>query len=162
MKTIKIGENEYTLEFTFEAAEHKELVQAMLEMMSGAYFAKKGLAEEEEDKNKKVAMAAAMIDGASEMVADVPRVCRIAFYAGLLENNPVKEDEARAFMKQYMKENNLSFSKLFEDLKKCMEDDGFFDLSGIKDMIQQMNSAAQEKAEEIQKTKAVKKSTSTK
>ena len=159
MKTIKIGENEYTLEFTFEAAEHKGLVQAMFELMSGAYFAKRGL---EEKKNDNASMATAMIDGASEMVADTPRICRIAFYAGLLENNEVSEADAKELMKQYMKENGLSFSKLFEDLKKCMEEDGFFDLSGIKDMIQQMNSAAAEKAEEIKNQKTGKKSTSTK
>lgn len=159
MKTIKIGEKEYVLEFSFEAAENKDCVQSMFEIMSGSYFAKRGLA----DGNKNNAAAAvAMIDGASEMVADVPRICRIAFYAGLLENNPVSESEAKELMKQYMKENKLSFSKLFEDLKQCMEDDGFFDLSGLTDMIQQMNSAAEEKVAEIQKTKGTKKSTSTK
>jgi len=95
--------------------------------------------------DNKEATAVAMIDGASEMVADVPRICRIAFYAGLLEHNPVSEIEAKELMKQYMKENKLSFNKLFEDLKQFMEDDGFFDLSGLTDMIQKMNAAAEEK-----------------
>lgn len=158
MKTIKIGEKEYQMEFTFEAAECKGLVQSMFELLSGAYFAKKGLASE----GNKAATAAAMIDGTSEMVADVPHICRIAFYAGLLEHNPVSEGEAKELMKQYMKENKLSFNKLFEDLKQYMEDDGFFDLSGLTDMIQKMNAAAEEKAEEIQKPKTEEKSISTK
>lgn len=159
MKSLKIGDKEYQLEFTFEAAEHKDLVQSMFELMSGAYFAKKGLMAGDENKT---AVATAMIDGASEMVADVPRICRIAFYAGLLEHNPASESEAKELMKQYMKENKLSFNKLFEDLKQCMEDDGFFDLSGLMEMIQKMNAAAEEKTEEIQKSKTEEKSTFTK
>lgn len=158
MKTIKIGEKEYQMEFTFEAAECKGLVQSMFELQSGAYFAKKGLVS----GDNKEATALAMIDGASEMVADVPRICRIAFYAGLLEHNPVSEGEAKELMKQYMKENKLSFNKLFEDLKQFMEDDGFFNLSGLTDMIQKMNAAAEEKVDEIQKSKTEEKSTSTK
>lgn len=152
MKTLKIGDKEYQMEFTFEAAEHKGLVQSMFELLSGAYFAKKGLVS----GDNKEATAVAMIDGASEMVADVPRICRIAFYAGLLEHNPVSEIEAKELMKQYMKENKLSFNKLFEDLKQFMEDDGFFDLSGLTDMIQKMNAAAEEKVDEIQKSTSTK------
>lgn len=159
MKTFKIGEKEYQLEFTFEAAEYKELVQSMFNVMSGAYIAKNGIENDGQDKGKVVA---AMIDGVSEMVADVPRICRIAVYAGLLEHNPLGENEAKELMKQYMKENKLSFNKLFEDLKQCMEDDGFFDLSGLTDMIQKMNAAAEEKAEAIQKPVTEEKSTSKK
>ena len=151
MKTIKIGEKEYTLEFTFEAAEHKSLVQAMFNVMSGAYILKNGA-----DASTENEAAAAMINGVSEMVADVPHICRTAFYAGLLENNPVSEDEARALMRQYMKENKLSYNAVFEDMKKCMEEDGFFDLSGLTEMLQKMSEAAAEKV------KAAEKSTSTK
>lgn len=158
MAIIKIGEKEYNLEFTFAAAEHKSLVQSMFNVMSGAYIVKNGMGGENSESN----VAAAMIDGASEMVADIPRICRIAFYAGMLENNPVSEDEAKELMKQYMKENKLSFYRLFEDLKKYMEEDGFFDLSGLTEMLQKMNSAAEEQVEKIQKGKAGKKSTSTK
>ena len=97
------------------------------------------------------------------MVADIPRICRIAFYAGLLENHDVSMDEAKDIMKQYMKENKISFYRLFEDLKKWMEDDGFFDLSGLNEMIQQMGIAAEKAAEEIKNQNPdKKKSTSTK
>ena len=40
MKTIKIDDKEFVLEFTFEAAEHKSLVQRMFNMMTGAYIVK--------------------------------------------------------------------------------------------------------------------------
>lgn len=157
MKTIKIGEKEYTLEFTFEAAEHKNLVQMMFNILSGAYIVRNGKKEE--------MVAAAMINGVSEMVADIPHICRTAFYAGLLESNRVDEETAKELMKQYMKENKLSFNGLYEFLKGCMEEDGFFDLSGITEMVKQMNQSVQEQVRE-KATKAPqdhkKKSTSTK
>lgn len=136
MKTIKIGEKEYTLEFTFEAAEHKNLVQMMFNVLSGAYIVRNGRSDE--------MVVSAMINGVSEMVADIPCICKIAFYAGMQENNPVSEEEAKALMKQYMKENRISFNGLYEFLKGCMEEDGFFDLSGITEMVDQMNQSMQE------------------
>lgn len=152
MNTIKIGEKEYVLEFTFEAVEHKNLVQSMFNIMSGAYIVKT-------EENG----VTAMIDGVSAMVADIPHICKIAFYAGLLEHNPVSEEEAKTLMKEYMKENKLSYSKLFEDLKGYMEDDGFFDLSGLNDMLQTMQeSAEQTKKQPKTPQDHKKKSTSTK
>lgn len=167
MKTIKIGGKEYTLEFTFEAAECKDLVQSMFNVLSGAYLVRHANVDDETESEK----MKAMVDGSSEMVADIPRICRIGFYAGLLENNMVSVDEAKELMKQYMKENKLSFYRLFEDLKEWMEDDGFFDLSGLNDMIQKMGdaveNATQEQTGDQEENKAAKKpsekkSTSTK
>ena len=45
-----------------------------------------------------------------------------------------------------MKENKISFRKLFEDIKKCMEDDGFFDLSGLTEMMAEMNQSVKAQA----------------
>lgn len=155
MKTIKIGGKEYTLEFSFEAAECKNAVQAMFNILSGSYFIRNGL----QKKNA----AAAMIDGTVEMVADMPAITRNAFYAGMLEHNPVSEDEAKNLMKQYMRENELSFANLYEELKQCMEDDGFFDLSGITEMIQKMNESVEEQEKTLKQPQDhKKKSTSTK
>lgn len=135
MKIIKIGDKEYTLEFTFEAADKKSLVQSMFNVMSGAYIIRNGA--------NQGGMAVSLFDGVAEMVADVPHICRVAFHAALLEHNPVSEDRAKELMKQYMKENKLSFAKLYEELKAEMENDGFFDLSGITEMIREMNRSAE-------------------
>ena len=131
MKSIIVNEKEYKLEFTFEAAEHKELVQKMFNILTGAYLVKGSNAAE------------SIIDGAAEMVADIPHICITAFYAGLLENNPVTVEEAKALMKIYIKDNGLSYRSLFEELRQCMEDDGFFDLSGLTEMINEMNASAE-------------------
>lgn len=153
MASIKIGDKEYNLEFTFAAAEHKQLVQSMFNVTSGAYLIKNGADVEGDDAS----VVASMVNGASEMVADIPKICRIAFYAGMLENNPVSEDKARELMKQYMKENKLSFYRLFEDMKRYMEDDGFFDLSGLTEMLQKMGSRAEEQVEKIKDVESGKK-----
>ena len=152
MKTIKIGDKEYTLEFTFEAAECRGLVQSMFNILSGAYILRNAGGAVAGDLSKEEENATAfrcMVDGSSEMVADIPHICRVGFYAGLLENNEVSEDEAKELMKQYMKENKISFHGMYELLKQCMEDDGFFDLSGLREMSESMNEEMEEKITKI-------------
>ena len=83
------------------------------------------------------------------MIAELPHICVTAFYAGLLENNPVSQEEAKTLMKAYMKENKLSFKMLYEELRQCMEDDGFFDLSGLREMSESMNEEMEEKITKI-------------
>lgn len=164
MKTLLIGGSEYKLEYTFGASEHKDTVQKMFKVLSGAYLMRKGVVIDEKDEEKaKEAMVNAMIDGSAEMVADVPHIVKSAFYAGLLEHNPKSEEEAYSLMKEYMKENKISYRKLFEDIRECMEDDGFFDLSGLTEMLQEMNKAEEKKEKKSPKVpQDHKKSTSTK
>lgn len=140
MKTININGNEYVLEYSFAAAEHKSTVQKMFNVVSGAYLVKDASLDAKEENKKNT--VATMINGVSEMVADIPHVVKTVFYSGLLEHHSnITEDEAYQLMKQYMKENKISFSKLFDDIKTCMEDDGFFDLSGLKEMMENMNQS---------------------
>lgn len=136
MKTLKIGGENYTLEYSFEAAECKDVVQGIFEMLSFAPIAKRTGGEESD--------ISAMVGGTSEMVALIPGLCRNAFYAGLLENNPVSEDEAKTLMKAYMKENKLSYPQLMEEISACMEEDGFLSLSGVKQRIEEMYAENEE------------------
>lgn len=165
MKILTIDGKEYKLEYSFMAAEHRETVQKMFNVVSGAYLIKKANLMEENAETKKEDVAGAMIDGTSEMVADIPHIVKTAFYSGLLENNPVSEDEAYDLMKQYMRENKISYRKLFDDIKACMEEDGFFDLSGLTEMMEEMNKSVEQNAKK-KTTKAPqdhkKKSTGTK
>ena len=132
MKTITVNGNDYTLEFTFAAAECKDLVNRMFKIMTMSY-----VAEDLKDFDEAVTVKA-MLDGTAKQVADTPESCKIAFYAGLLENNPKNQDEAIEIMRAYMKENKLSYTKLFKEIQEWMEEDGFFDLSGLKEMIEEM------------------------
>lgn len=142
MKTITVNGNEYTLEFTFAAAEHKDLVNRMFKIMTMSY-----VAEDMKDLDGDVTVKN-MLDGAARQVADTPETCKIAFLAGLLEHNPKTEEEAVAIMRGYMKENKISYAKLFKEIKEWMEEDGFFDLSGLNDMIAEMYPETQETVEE--------------
>ena len=107
MKTIKVNEKEYVLEFSFEAAERKEVVQDMFNILSGTYIIK--------NASRSKSAGAAMLNGVTEMVADIPRIAREAFYVGLLENQNLSAAEAKEVMKSYMKENKLTYNDLFED-----------------------------------------------
>lgn len=165
MRTINIGETEYTLEYTFAAAEHNQTVQKMFDLFSGAYLFKQ---TKNPEKTTEEDATEAMINGTSSMVADIPHIVKTAFYSGLLENHEdIDEKEAYKLMKQYMKENKLSFVKLFNDIKECMEEDGFFDLSGLTEMLEEMNRGIEENLNQKQKqpkkpTDHKKKQTSTK
>ena len=155
MKNITVNGKEYTLEYSFAAAEHKETVQKMFNIVSGAYIIKQAQKAEENVAN-------AMLDGTGEMIADIPNIVKTSFYSGLLENHNLTEDEAYAIMKDYMKENKISFKKLFDDIKECMEDDGFFDLSGLTEMLEEMNKTIEETPKKKTPQDHKKKSTGTK
>lgn len=145
MKTIQISGNEYTLEFSFAAAEHKSIVQKMFNALSGGYIFKHAQIGANGDQSNS---AEAMIDGTAELVSEIPHICKDAFYAGLLEHNPVSMEESSNLMKTYMKENKLSFNKLYREIQTVMEDDGFFDLTGIKEMLEEMNKTIESETEE--------------
>ena len=160
MKTIKANGKDYTLEYSFKAAEHNETVQKMFNVLAGVYLVK----QINRPDASKISVADAMIEGTGQMVADIPHIVKTAFYSGLLENHGVSEEEAYEIMKMYMKENKISFKKLFDDIKECMEDDGFFDLSGLTEMVEEMNASVEENAKKLSKVPQdhKKKSTSTK
>lgn len=106
--------------------------------------------------------------------SEMPNTVLTAFYAGLLENNAVmNEKEAGKLLKQYFKEHagdeTATFPGFFNFIKECMEDDGFFKLSGLDKMIENQAKAMAEEAPEetaksgSEKTKQTKeKSTSAK
>lgn len=142
MKTIKVADTEVTLEYTFEAAEYKAVVQKMYLMLTGM-----ALVKDAEDLDNP--SSTEMIDGSINMFADIPETCKIAFYAGLLENNPMSNDDANSLMRSYMKENKLSYTEMFEQIKECMEEDGFFHLIGLDDTLAKIS---EDLTPEVQKT----------
>ena len=161
MKTIQIGNEQYKLKFGFDAAENKDVVQRMFNALSMSYIGKR---LDLDGNNSKVEVAAAMIDGTADLVSDMPFICRDAFYAGLLEyHKGITVDESKELMKQYMTENKLSFKGLYEEIKEMMEDDGFFDLTGLTEMVAEMNQTEEKTKRQVKKPQDhQKKSTSTK
>lgn len=126
MNILTIGGKDYKIEYSFEAAEYKNCVDKAFKVISGAYMVRHGSFDEDD----KPGMMGILIDGTADMVSDLPTMVLSFLYAGLLENNPVAdEQEAKALFKQFIKENSeddrASFYGMFEFLKQCMEDDGF-------------------------------------
>lgn len=144
---LSVGNKEYIIEFTFEAAE-SEAVQTAFDYFSGAYMFK-GMSDEGTDEEKRVKQLDAMIGGISAM----PKLAIDFLFMGLLENHgpcgEITQDvltrsDAKAIYKQFCKENPESDlvmqSNLFEALKEQMEADGFFKRIGLEKMMQIMSN----------------------
>lgn len=174
MRILTIGGKEYKIEFSFDAAEYKACVDKVFKVVSGGYIMKRGITGEE----GKAEMAEAMMDGPADMISDMASLSITCFYAGLLENTPVKDEKAaKQLFKQFVKENpdddRASFLGMYEFLKGCMEEDGFFKLTGLDKYLKDMSEAMEKAAKEVEKgtkqsalpkipTDRKKKSTSTK
>ena len=157
MKTLKIDDKEYILEFSFEAACHKQLINKMFKLMSGSYLGRSGLTGA--DDETKAERASALIDGVADMYSDIPDTVITAFYAGFLENNAVlNEKEASKLLKQYFKENpddeSATFPGMFELIKECMQDDGFFKRTGLDKMIESQIAAMTAETAEATETQS--------
>lgn len=151
MKIITVNDIEYKLEYDFAAAEDRAVVAQMFDMLSMApVFKNVDNPDELENGEAGNAMLRAIIEGQVEMTGKIPSVAMEAFYAGLLEHHEnISKKESRDILKQYMKDNDYSFQDVFNELTKCMEDDGFFKLTGIEEKIESMSNATQEKAQKI-------------
>ena len=154
MRLLTIGGNEYKVDFSFEAAEYKDCVDKVFKVVSGGYIMKRGITGKE-DKSE---MATAMMDGTADMFSDMASLSITCLYAGLLENNPVEDEKAaRALFKQFVKENpddeRATFPGMYEFLKKCMEEDGFFKLTGLDKYLKDMSEAMEKAIKEAEKEK---------
>lgn len=141
MKTITIGGNDYTFEFTIEASLYSECTEKVTGLMVGAGSAQM---EEENSKENIKAMLSTM--------SDIPSVAMTMFYAGLMEHHGSLGDgkvknikEAKLLVKQYLSEHKNdekgNFYALMQEMMECMADDGFFELIGLDKMF----TPAQEK-----------------
>lgn len=145
---------EYTVEFTFEAAE-SNVVQKAFDYFSGAFMLK-GIKTtksddemtDEEKIQTRVNQMDAMIGGISAM----PSLAIDFLYMGLLEHHGSNEDgdgtvkcreDAKRVYKQFCKENpedeRATQFGLFESLKEQMETDGFFKRIGLEQIMKNMN-----------------------
>ena len=145
MKFLVEGK-EYTLEYTFEAAENQKCVDAMTDIFGGAMMTKI-------DETKSEAL---QIRDFLMTISDLPRMAMDMFYAGLLENHGEDGDrtitsrlDAKRLYKQFCKENPedamaASYYGLITVISNQMEEDGFFKRTGLADILESMEDAAKE------------------
>lgn len=148
MKKFTVDGTAYKLEFSFESAMDSDCVQNMFNMLTGAYIYK-SLPGSPTSKVTENMGIIATVEGFSKMFADTPKVCGIAFRAGLRENHPdLTDSEAKELMKRYMKNKKFGFNDLFNDLVECMEEDGFFKLTNLDEAIKRLTAGQAEDSEE--------------
>ena len=143
---FSVEEKEYTLEYTFEAAENQKCVDAMTDIFGGAMMTKI-------DETKSEAL---QIRDFLMTISDLPRMAMDMFYAGLLENHGEDGDgtitsrlDAKRLYKQFCKENPedamaTSYYGLITVISNQMEEDGFFKRTGLADILESMGNAVQE------------------
>lgn len=152
---------EYTLEYTFEAAENQKCVDAMTDIFGGAMMTKI-------DETKSEAL---QIRDFLMTISDLPRMAMDMFYAGLLENHGEDGDgtitsrlDAKRLYKKFCKENPedamaSSYYGLVTVISNQMEEDGFFKRTGLEDILTSMDNAVKEakKPEDRKKKQPTKK-----
>lgn len=126
---ITVNGKEYILEYTFEAAECHECIDAAMDIFGGMMTAKIDSKHSEEMQVRDFLMS----------LSDLPRMAMDMFYAGLLENHGTGQDgdgtitsraDARCLYKQFCKENPederaTSYYALCTSIAEQMEKDGF-------------------------------------
>lgn len=154
MKLI-IENKPYEIEFTYAAAMYEDCVDGMFKFIGGAVSGA---------VNKRISSVFKSLVG-------TPKLTVTLFYAGLMEHNPVEsEKEAFELLKKYFYENkgkkDANFGGMFVELTKQMETDGFLDLIGLTEAMNQLTESANKQTEEMakkvvpmdhQKTKATQK-----
>lgn len=148
MTVLTINGNEYKLEFTIEASMHKNLVSTMFKVLSGSYMIGGMVGADNSDESKAIGN---VLDNVGNYVSEIPHFAKLMFHAGLLENNPMTEQESYTLLKEYMKQEKKDFMSLFNELKGYMEKDGFFEISGLTKQLESMTKAVEEQTEKAQK-----------
>lgn len=134
MREIKIGNKNYKLEYTIEAALYKDCAETVINFMSNVANA--------ENKNEIKEVLSATID--------VPNTCMTCFYAGLLENHGEEVTslvDAKQLIKVWFKENQDNekgnFYGLFMELLEIMGEDGFFKQLGLTQLVNEAEEATE-------------------
>lgn len=157
MKTVLIDGKEYKIKFGFGACKNSKCIKDMFKMLTTSYFFK---GEMDGKNNLEI-----VLDGTSNMVAEIPDTTINAWYVGLKDGMKkemeITEEFAEQLLETYMKDHKCNFRTVFELLKETMEDDGFFIQTGISEMIQEINEDIQKQTEDRpenpEKTKTLKK-----
>lgn len=161
---LHVGDTDYKVEFTFEAAE-SDYVQAAFDYFSGAYMLRGVSGNIKNEALERIEQVNAMISGISAM----PKMAVSLLYMGLLENHGpcgsatkdiTNRNKAKDLYKQFCKENPENpiamHSALFEALKGQMEKDGFFDRIGLSKMMENVSQATEKKVPQVAKKKSAK------
>lgn len=125
MRTLTIGNKDYTIEFSIEASLHKDCTEKITGLMA----------------NVAMAQSNADIKELISAMADVPQTALHMLHAGLLEHQENWDlSKTKAVVKQYLLDRkgqeDGNYYALMEILLEDMGNDGFFELIGLDKMFQ--------------------------
>ena len=125
MRTLTVGNKEYTIEFSIEASLHKECTEKITGLMAG-------IAEAQSKSDIKTLISS---------MADIPQATLHMLHAGLLEHQSDWDmAKTKAVIKQYLIERkgkeDGNYYSLMELLIEDMASDGFFEMIGLDKMFQ--------------------------
>lgn len=159
MREITINGVHYTIKFSYRAAKYEDCVQQAFALLSGAVM----LSDAADAENPKMSD---IIKGSIKQVGMVPQVCDTFFFAGLIEdkseNKPKTKEEAADLLIDYMEENNKTYTDIYQSFMECMDEDGFFEKSGIKQMMETMFKNKETEVENPENVTPIKKTTTKK
>lgn len=138
-KVLQIGGKDYKLEYSIEASLYADCTSSLTGLMTEIQIAG-------EDKNVKKVV--------SEL-SNIPHTTLTIFYAGLMEHHGVHPDgdgsvpdiqTAKRLIAQYLKEHtDDDTGNFFGIMQMCIEqmgEDGFFKLTGLEGMMNQLSQTA--------------------
>ena len=139
-KTIKIGTNDYKLEYSIEASLYSDCIDKVSGMLVNVVMG-------QSEKDLKPIISA---------MSDVPNTAITVFYAGLLEHHGAEgdgtvlnRDAAKRLAVVLLKDDSNDIKNWYDLLVLCMNqmgDDGFFDLVGMNEMLQTEAESPKRKA----------------
>ena len=122
MRILKIGNEEYKIQFDIEASLYSECTEKVTSILLGM-----SSANTPEEKKEFIAS-----------LSNIPQTTLHMFHAGLLENYNLSLSDSKKLISQYIKENKDnetgSFYGVMEMLVEDMNKDGFFELIGLDKM----------------------------
>ena len=145
MRTLTIGNVDYTIEFSIEASLHKDCTEKVTSLMASV-----SEATSKED-----------IKGMISSMADIPQTTFHMLHAGLLENQPNWDiSKTKAVIKQYLTERkgqeDGNYYSLMEILIEDMANDGFFEMIGLDKMFQTEQKREPKKPQDHKKKSSTK------
>lgn len=140
-RVINIGGNDYKLEYSIEASLYADCTESLMGFIANIAD---GTKDGEKDFKKLISS-----------IANIPLTALTLFYAGLMEHHGVDGDgtvtsisDAKHLIKQYISEHSEddtgNFYEVISICYKQMENDNFFDLIGLSNMVKKQTPVPQD------------------
>lgn len=159
-KVLKIGDKDYKLEYTIEAALYDDCTASLIEFFSKTFGAAEieRISKDASDSEREMMAQAALKNGISG-ISNMPSLAITVLYAGLLEhhgtgrngdgtvrNKEDAKDIAREYFIDHAEDGTDTFYDLFQICIEQMGEDGFFKRIGLEKMMNQNQAAKQNRA----------------